>query len=254
MDSIRTRRNIPYYQGADYSPRDHTLDLYLPEKRGFPTVLFVHGGAWSGGEKEVHQSLGVTLAQKGVATAVIDHRMSPAVKHPQHLIDAARAFFWVHTDISSYGGDENSIFLLGHSSGGHIAALLALSPPRSHEFSTFPSIQGVICISGVFDLVSMAETSWGEGMITSAFGMNPDTWYHASPMNHNPQKAPPFLTIIAEHDLSLIKSQGKEFARKVGAECIEIPGTTHFSIIHSITPESRITHKILWFLDECAKE
>ncbi|MGC1121861.1 MAG: alpha/beta hydrolase [Candidatus Methanofastidiosia archaeon] len=254
MDPMAIHTNIPYYQGPGYNPEDHTLDLYLPSKKGFPTVLFIHGGAWSMGGKEVHRPLGVTLVQKGIATAVINHRLSPTVKHPEHLKDAARAVLWVYNTISTYGGDKNRIFLLGHSSGGHLASLLALDPPQSDEFSTLPLPKGVICISGVFDVTAMASTPWGESMVISAFGANPDTWKHASPMSHNPWKAPPFLVIIAEHDLPLIKTQGKEFARKVGTECIEIPGTTHFSIIHSITPESTITQKILLFLDECTQK
>jgi acetyl esterase/lipase len=254
MDPVATHRNIPYYQGPDYSPQDHALDLYLPSKRDFPTILFIHGGAWSMGGKEVHQLLGETLARKGIATAVINHRLSPAVTHPEHLKDVGRAVLWVHNSIPMYNGDKNRIFLLGHSSGGHLASLLALNPPHSDEFSTLPSPEGVICISGIFDIAAMATTPWGESMVISAFGAIPKTWHEASPLSYDPEGAPPFLIITAEYDLPLIKTQGREFARNVGTECIEIPETTHFSIIHSITPETTTTQKILSFLDACTQK
>ncbi|MBU7024803.1 MAG: alpha/beta hydrolase [Theionarchaea archaeon] len=254
MDPVATHRNIIYYQGPGYNPHDHVLDLYLPSKRGFPTMLFIHGGAWSMGGKEVHQLLGETLARNGIATAVINHRLSPAVIHPEHLKDVGRAVLWVYNAIPTYNGDKNRIFLLGHSSGGHLASLLAFNPPQSDEFSTLPLPEGIICISGVFDITAMARTPWGENMITSAFGATFETWHEASPMSYSPERAPPFLIITAEYDLPLIKTQGKEFARRVSTECIEIPGTTHFSIIHSITPESTLTQKILLFVDACTQK
>jgi acetyl esterase/lipase len=73
------------------------------------------------------------------------------VKHPEHVRDVARAFAWAHVHIGHYGGDPGQLFLLGHSAGGHLVALLATDERYlAAEGRTTQDIMGVIAVSGVY--------------------------------------------------------------------------------------------------------
>jgi arylformamidase len=192
---ITVHKNLSYYTGPDSTPR-HTLDLYLPEGE-YPVLLFVHGGGWELGDKDAYTHVGETFAHNGIGTAVISYRLSPHVIHPEHAQDVTRAFSWVYTTIEKYKGRKECIFLAGHSAGAHLSALVTLDEKYLQDTSL---IRGVICISGIYDIKSMAETPWGRSFIHSAFGKTPTTWEEASPITHIRENIPPFLIITAERD------------------------------------------------------
>jgi hypothetical protein len=74
------------------------------------------------------------------------------IKHPDHIEDVACAFKWVKDNISNYGGDPESIFLMGHSAGGQLISLLALEPKYLlHHNISYDCIKGVIGLSGVYN-------------------------------------------------------------------------------------------------------
>src|SRR4051794_2017887 len=84
------------YHGHD--PRQ-VLDVFRPKgQTGRPVVLFVHGGAWMIGDKNffgLYRGVGRYLASHGVVAVLINYRLSPQVRHPEHVRDVARAFAWV---------------------------------------------------------------------------------------------------------------------------------------------------------------
>src|SRR5438477_9094130 len=90
--------DVDYYKGDDADRVKHKLDLYLPRgQKDFPVLFFVHGGAWRSGDKNffgAYSSLGRFYARRGVGTVVTNYRLSPRVRHPEHVRDVARAFAW----------------------------------------------------------------------------------------------------------------------------------------------------------------
>src|SRR3990172_4534887 len=127
--ALRVLRDIPYTTGPAADPRLQSLDLYLPEgKSNFPTILFIHGGGLMRGDKlsDGFHALVDFFAAQGIGVASANYRLSPAAKHPAHVQDVARAFAWLHQNAAQYGGDRNRIFVMGSSSGGHLAALVSL--------------------------------------------------------------------------------------------------------------------------------
>ena len=106
-----------------------TLDLYLPNqmKKPAPVVVFFHGGSWQMGSKDDYRFLGQAYASRGYIVAVIDYRLYPDVYFPAFVEDGAKAVAWVHQNITEYGGDPKNIYLVGHSAGGMIGAMLAIN-------------------------------------------------------------------------------------------------------------------------------
>ena len=139
---VETFKDISYYDGADRDKVKHNLDLYLPKGlKDYPVLFFVHGGAWSMGDKSdfgAYAAFGAAYAKLGIGVVVTNYRLSPKVRHPEHVKDVARAFAWTANHIAKYGGDKDRLFVCGHSAGAHLVALLAtdadlLEGPRPDE-------------------------------------------------------------------------------------------------------------------------
>jgi len=159
---VKDVRDIAYYEGTDADKVKHRLDLYLPkDHKDFPVVMFVHGGAWMHGDKNffgVYSALGKMFARNGTGAVIINYRLSPGVKHPEHIKDVARAFAWTQKNIEKYGGRADEIFISGHSAGGHLVALLASDETYLNaEGLTFKNIKGVMPLSGVYALPDTAK-------------------------------------------------------------------------------------------------
>ncbi len=112
--------------GLVYVPRGEPLqqlDLYLPQGGGFATVLFLHGGSLTGGDKDDENYRGICnpFPESGVACANMNYRLFPAVKWPAPEQDAAAAFAWLKSHIAEYGGSPARVFVFGHSSGCTLA-------------------------------------------------------------------------------------------------------------------------------------
>lgn len=246
---IEVYKDIVYYEGPD-STQKHRLDLYLPDTANFPVLIFIHGGGWRQGDKSTYAYLGEAFSQQGIGTVVISYRLSPEVKHPEHIKDVARAFSWVYQNIEKYGGRKDQIFLAGHSAGAHLAALLALDGEYLEEHGIPTSaVSGVICMSGVYDIRDMARNEWGKEIVESAFGDNADVWREASPITYTEGYAPPFLVVVAENDPLLLREEGKAFADARGVELLQSEGRNHFTIIARIGTEGdATTEEILAFI------
>ena len=105
---VREVLGLKYYEGEDFDNRKHRLDLYLPEgKKKVPVIMWIHGGGWRKGDKGLYGRLGRRFAREGLGLAAISYRLSPKVKHPDHVRDCARAFAWLHRNVKEHGGDPD---------------------------------------------------------------------------------------------------------------------------------------------------
>jgi acetyl esterase/lipase len=105
-------------------------DVYLPESTGapFPAVIWIHGGGWRSGNRELAPDLRRFFAERGFAMVAIDYRLSRAAVFPAQIEDVRTAIRWLRSVASAYGIDSMRIGLWGASAGGHLAALAALAP------------------------------------------------------------------------------------------------------------------------------
>jgi acetyl esterase/lipase len=128
MDDCLKELNIPYYSNTinksdKYISEKCLLDIYYPGNlKGFPTIVWFHGGGMTGGDKV----LPLGLAQKGVGIVSVNYRLYPIVKCPEYIEDAAAAVAWVFNNIQRYGGDPRLIFVSGHSAGAYLTSMIGL--------------------------------------------------------------------------------------------------------------------------------
>jgi len=116
------------HRGLAYAEPKHerqTLDVYAPTKgKNLPVVVWIHGGGWQRGDKkEVHQKP-QAFADKGFVFVAINYRLLPKATIKQMAEDVAKAIRWVHDHARDYGGDPNTMIVMGHSAGAQLAALV----------------------------------------------------------------------------------------------------------------------------------
>jgi acetyl esterase/lipase len=236
--AIITLKDVPYYVGDGADPERNKLDLYLPKgRKDFPVLFWVHGGGLRAGSRKNTRALGETFAKRGIAFVATGYRLSPAVKHPAHVEDVARAFAWTVRNITDHGGRADAIFVSGHSAGAGLAALLATDETymKAHKLA-FSNIRGVISVSGVQR--HEFNQQW-----TDTFGTTPEAFANASPLNHVGVRHPPFLILLAENDNDDVRKTSVELGgllaeRKNQVTVVDVKGRDHGSIIREI-PEAR---------------
>ena len=252
-------RGVTYCSSDPESdPIRHQLDLFLPRGvKDFPVVVFIHGGAWVMADNRccgLYSSVGEFLASRGIGAVLPNYRLSPGVKHPEHIKDVARAFAWTRQHIGEYGGRADRLFVAGHSAGGHLAALLATDDTYlKAEGLSAADIKGVVAISGVYRIpagkldVQVGGTTplsfrldevaplrgdgvggplllaGGQGIPLSlnvfgpAFGNDPQTRNDASPIAHVRRGLPPFLIVSASRDLPTLGTMADDFHQALQA-------------------------------------
>ncbi|CAM3255692.1 alpha/beta hydrolase [Deinococcus deserti] len=171
------------------------MDIYSPQDaKGAPTVLFIHGGSWEGGDKEGHRFAGESLARAGYVTAVMNYRLAPVNRYPSYVQDAAAALKVLRDRSVSLGGSPDNIFVMGHSAGGFNAVEVVVNERWLREVGVpVSSIRGVIGIAGPYSYDFRQFSS------ARAFpqGGLPD---EIMPDRHVRPDAPPHLLLVAEND------------------------------------------------------
>jgi acetyl esterase/lipase len=239
-------KGIAYREVEGADPIRNQLDLYLPKaKKNFPVLLFVHGGFWKSGNKDLYAPLGQVYARNGIGTVIINYRLSPKVQHPAHVQDVASAFAWIHKNIAKHGGDPGNIFVCGHSAGGHLVSLLSTNETYlKAEDLAISDIRGTIPISGVHVLFPNA-------MFKPYFTDDKDVVKSASPIDHVSGKQPPFFLIYADKDFLTLDVQAEQMCKKLSdCQCevrtMKIADRTHISIITSMANEADPANKAIF--------
>jgi acetyl esterase/lipase len=150
------------------SLREQRLDIYQPQehksqqeknKQPLPVVIFFYGGCWGAcitGTKENYAFVVEAFSSNNMIAVVPDYRLYPSVNFPDIISDASAAVEWVHNNIGRYGGDPKKIFLMGHSSGAHMAAMLAVNPAHLSQ-ATYADIKGLIGVAGPYHFLPFSE-------------------------------------------------------------------------------------------------
>jgi acetyl esterase/lipase len=195
-DGVDVKTNLTYYTGEGADKYRHRLDLYLPKgKRDVPVLMFVHGGGFTVGIKDQYAFVGQVFAANGIATAVINYRLSPKTSYPGHVQDVARAFAWLRAHAVEYGGNTERIFISGHSAGATLVAMLGADPAYLHDVGeSIDHIAGVIPISGSFTQSSRS------GMFDNPYAVDPAVVRNASAINHVAGAHPSFLILYGDKD------------------------------------------------------
>ena len=161
LNFIIPRSGYTIHKNIAYGPDTRQqLDIYVPDnlQKPAPVIVFFYGGSWQFGSKDDYLFAGQAFASKGYIAVIADYRLYPQVYFPAFLQDCAAAFTWVHAHINDYGGNEDDLFLAGHSAGAYNALMLALNPVYIEgAHGDLAWIKGVIGISGPYDFLPFTD-------------------------------------------------------------------------------------------------
>ena len=251
-----TRLDVPY-AGPSSTPRQR-LNLFLPTGGGAekPFVVFVHGGNWDGGDRnlkvggaDVYNNIGRYLAARGIGAAVISYRLLPEVTWREQVADVATAVRWMNAHGKDYGGTSACVFVMGHSAGAQLAARVALDP-EVHT-GTPPSVCGVIGVSGAaYDLTDEPTYAINDDLdwYAERFGGTPGWREAASPIRFvrrdSRRPLPPFLLLYAGGEGRALQRQSQLMhsallAAGVSSSLVVVPGESHSRIVLTLSRDDK---------------
>jgi acetyl esterase/lipase len=194
----QTESDIPYRTGdglSEYQKERCRLDVYHPtDRKDFPTVVWFHGGGLTGGNRSVPEG----LQKQGIAIVAANYRLSPQVKAPAYIEDAAAAVAWTFKNIERFGGNPDKIYVSGHSAGGYLTSMVGLDKKwlAAHDIDA-NRIAGLIPYSGqcITHFTIRAERGISD--------KQPVVDEYA-PMFHVRKDAPPLLLITGDREMELV--------------------------------------------------
>lgn len=226
--------------GVQYAPGDRRrLDLYEPVDLdpAAPTLVFFYGGGWRSGSREKYEFVASALTEAGFRVVIPDYRLYPEVQFPDFMQDAAKAVAWAvaRFGLEAAPDNEASVYLVGHSAGAQIAALLAVDG-RFLERESVPTstIAGLIGLSGPYDFLPLKS-----GYLQDVFPQ--DQRDASQPIRFVSPSAPPALLIHGEDDDVVEPGNSERFAEAllregVAVELKQYPGTGHARVAVALAP------------------
>ncbi|HEV2688765.1 MAG TPA: alpha/beta hydrolase [Bryobacteraceae bacterium] len=229
------------------SPRQ-TLDLYLPAKNDFTTIVYTYGGGWHSGSGKSSKPIAEKLQSLGYACALVSHRLWPPDVFPAHAEDVASAFAWVKSNIAARGGDPKRIVLAGHSSGAQLSLIVAADPRYLAPHHLSPTdILAVIGLSSPVDLTRHPDRrGYGDVLLggpgAGVFRGDSAVMKDASPTEHVSKTLPPTLLVVGEHDFPMLVADASAFAKKAEAanrkvDVMIAAGKDHMAVARAMTDD-----------------
>ena len=213
------------------------LDVYQPPGRTGatprPAIVFIHGGGWTGGDKDDFKFLADYFAQQGYVTFSMNYRMvlSPELRYPVPYDDAQRAMRFIRTHAAGFGIDPRRVGALGASAGGHLAGLLGTTDSRDNSVPGLASASSrptcVVDLYGPMDLVTPLPTKpkdldWlARNLIGDTRKNAPQLYREASPIAHIDSHTAPFLIFHGTQDTTVPQAQSQAFDTALKAKGIE---------------------------------
>lgn len=258
--------DIPY---ADPGHERHVLDVYAPEgATGLPVVFWIHGGGWQAGDKSDVQIKPKVFGDRGFVFVSTNYRLFPHVEMGVLIRDVAKSLGWVHQNIARYGGDPTRIFVMGHSAGAQLAALLCIDH-RYLEAEGVPVsvLKGCVPVDGdTYDIpaiIMTAETRQAAHRLPLPkighrvkFGNDPEKHVDFSAVTHvAPGKGiPPFLILhVSGHPDTTAQAQRLRSVLEAAGVAVRVfgaPETTHVQLNENLgLPDDPATRELFTFIE-----
>jgi acetyl esterase/lipase len=215
------------------------LDVYQPKAvEHAPVVVFFYGGSWTHGERGWYRFVGTTLAAHGVVAVIPDYRKYPQVKMDGFMLDAAEAVAWTHQHASEFGGAADDMFVMGHSAGGQIGALLVTDASWLAPYGLRPAdLAGFIGLAGCYDFMPIPSE---EKDMLGMFGRDPASQARAQPVRFVSGHEPPMLLLQGEADHEVDPSNAVSLAHALQARHEDVtlrlyPGVSHNALVFALS-------------------
>jgi acetyl esterase/lipase len=237
LNAVAPSRGIAVSEGVPYADGErHKLDIYRPAADGAPVVVFLYGGGWRAGDRGMYRFAGAALADRGFLVAIPDYRVFPEAAFPGFVEDAAAAVAWTKAHAAEYGGDPRRVFLMGHSAGAHIAAMLTLDKSFLARVGLDPDrdVAGTVGLAGPYDFLPLNDPN-----LDPIFAPAGDLAL-TQPITFARTGAPPMLLLTGDADRVVYPRNAMHLAARVTAlggraEVRQYSGVGHSSIVGALS-------------------
>jgi arylformamidase len=234
----------PLYKNISYGElAEEQLDIFPSTKPGAKTLVYIHGGYWHKHTRADFYLLAEAFHAYDITVVLVGYPLMPAFPIDRLVQSCRNAVSWVQQHIQAYNGDPQEVYIVGHSAGGHLAAMTAVADPLLFPLHT--PVRAICAISGLYDLLPV-QLSY----VNKILQMDRATALHNSPQLLRPSPGCKILLAVGgnETDEYLAQSRGlfEQWSSPANAsELLEIPGLDHFSILTSILDHSSLLHRAI---------
>jgi acetyl esterase/lipase len=236
----RMRPNVVYKVANGYEAK---LDVYFPRKADSgprPTVVYIHGGGWTGGSKETSIFNLLPYLEKGFNAVNVEYRLARNSLAPAAVEDCRCALRWVIRNAERYQIDTSKLVVTGHSAGGHLSLMTGILDPAAGLDNECPGdevlkVAAVVNFYGITDVADLLQgphmqryaVTWLGGMLDRQAVAK-----RASPLTYVRRGLPPILTIHGDADTVVPYVHATRLHKaldKAGVtnELLTIPGAGH---------------------------
>ena len=220
------------------------LDIFPGASKSAPVMVFIHGGYWRSLDKSDHSFVAPAFTANGACVVIPNYDLCPAVTIPDIAMQMVRALAWVYRGIAKYGGDASRITVVGHSAGGHLAALL-LACQWQHYAPDLPGdvVKTALSISGLYELNSVMQTPF----LKDSLRLTPEQVLRVSPAWMAKPANGTLFTVAGAHESAEFLRQNQlirsAWGNKIVPVCDALPGLNHFSVLDALVQPSHILHQ-----------
>ena len=251
LASAQARQQRPCVLDVAYGDGpNETLDIFPASRPGAPVVVFIHGGYWRSLDKADHSFVAPPLLDMGACVVAINYALCPGtdgvpVTIPDIALQCARAMAWVWRHIGAHGGNRNDISVIGHSAGGHLAAMMLAC--RWNELGAdLPAdlTRKAMSISGLFDLEPVRKTPF----VQADLRLTPGQVKLASPALWKAPRNRVLYTVVGADESPEFLRHNRLIRQAWGARvvpvCEDLPGLNHFSVVTVLTEPGHRLHAL----------
>lgn len=237
-NTISCHLDLPYGQSAG-----ERLDIFRPTNaKPAPVHIYIHGGYWISNDKNDCSYVAHGFVGAGFVNVIINYGLIPGVTMTEQVRQCRAAVRWVIGNIHRYGGDNNQIYITGHSAGGHLALMLMCDPQLEAG-----SIKGVTSLSGLYDLEPVRLS-----FVNEKINLSSSDTANLSPILQLPRD-PACRLLLTIGDL-----EGEEYLRQMNdmaaawrpslphLKSVVIPNTDHFSMRAALDSPSSDISRLIW--------
>ncbi|RZJ09108.1 MAG: alpha/beta hydrolase [Haliea sp.] len=233
------------------SSAGQTLDVFPADVAapkspgGAPVVVFIHGGYWRSLDKSDHSFLAPAFTAAGACMVVPNYDLCPAVTIPDIALQMVEALAWTYRHIERFGGNPERITVVGHSAGGHLAAMLLACLWKQHA-ADLPDdlVKNALSLSGLYELDSVMHAPF----LKDALRLTPKQVLQASPAWFAAPKKGTLYTVAGADESDEFLRHNALIEKAWGPKTVPVReallGLNHFSIVDALVQPGHRLHQL----------
>jgi arylformamidase len=207
-------------------------------------MVFIHGGYWRSLDKSDHSFVAPAFTAKGACVVIPNYALCPAVTMEQIVLQQVQALAWVYRNIAQDGGDPQRISVIGHSAGGHLAAMM-LSCQWQRVATDLPQrlVRNALSLSGLNDLAPVMASPF----LQNDLRLTPAQVKRCSPA-YFPAPQGQLIALCGGDESDEFKRHNRLIQQAWGKQavpiCEEVPGVNHFSVLEALCTPGQRAHAL----------